>query len=61
MQDQLGKMLKQQGKTSLHPLMAALLDKLFYSCFLFDFHHLTDHPVTDGTTSSFGLVFSPQL
>lgn len=35
---------------------------MLYLCFLFDLHHPTDDPVTDGATCSFGLssgVFLP--
>lgn len=58
MQDQLGKMLREQGKSDIHPLMAALLGKLLCSCILFDLRHPTDDSVTDTLVLLFGLVFS---
>lgn len=59
-----GKNAPRTGKTDIHPFMTALLDKLLYSCFLFDLHHPTDDPVTDVTTSAFVLFlvfFSPAM
>lgn len=65
MPDQLRKVLREQGKSDIHPLTAALLGKLLNSCCLFDLHHPTDDPVTDGATCSFGWVvgfrFFPQI
>lgn len=55
MRDQLGKTLQEWDKSDACPLMAALLGKLLYSCFLSHLHHPTDHPVTDVATSSFAL------
>lgn len=52
MPDQLGEVLREQGKSDIHPLMAASLGKLLYSCFLYDLHHPTDDPVKDGATYS---------
>lgn len=63
MPDQLGKTLREQGKSDIHPLMTALLGKLLYSCFLFDLYHPTDDPVAAvaiGSSVLFGRGF-PQL
>lgn len=56
---------KNGAKSYIHPLMTALLGKLLWClCFLFDFHHPTDDPVTDAAPGSFVCGFGfffPQL
>lgn len=57
MLDRLGKMLREQGKSDIHLLMAVLLGKLLCSCFLFDLHHPTDDSVTETLVLLFALLF----